>query len=79
MTISSLASVGQNRKPTPRLLDGKGSKRGKSSRYRGLCLLPQELKDPIVFFGGRSYVCPDGRSPTTVTLLAFLCLSRHNT
>ena len=27
----------------------------------------------------RCYVCPDGRSPTTVTLLAFLCLSRHNT
>ncbi len=35
---------------------GKGSKRDKSSRYRDLCLLPQELKDPIVFFGGRSYV-----------------------
>ena len=35
---------------------GKVSKRDKSSRFRDLCMLPQELKDPIVFFGSRKYV-----------------------
>ena len=35
---------------------GKGSKRGLSSRYDDLCLVPQESKEPIVFFGGKSYL-----------------------
>ena len=34
----------------------KGNKRIKSTRFNDLCLLPQDSKDPIVFFGGKSYV-----------------------
>ena len=34
----------------------KGNKRTKSTRFDDLCLLTQDSKDPIVFFGGKSYV-----------------------
>ncbi len=34
----------------------KGIKRNKRTRFNDLCLLSQDSKDPIVFFGGKSYV-----------------------
>ena len=34
----------------------KGIKRNKSTRFNDLCLLSQDSKDPIVFFGGKNYV-----------------------
>ena len=35
---------------------GTGMKRDASTHFRDLCLIPEECREPIVFFGGKSYL-----------------------
>ena len=46
----------------PVYLTAKGASGVKVPAIGTYACSPQELKDPIVFFGGRSYVCPVRRS-----------------